>query len=83
MHRLLPSCCTSDRGPARGEGPLIRTACVLVLTALALVLGMCFWPAAPIVIACMFVGQGALALGIALFLTQLYRGVSSGEHRDV
>ncbi len=48
-----------------------------------LVLGMCFWPAAPVVTACMFVGQGALALGIALFLAQLYRGEASGEHPDV
>ena len=62
---------------------MTRTACALVLTALALVLGMCFWPAAPMVIACMFVGQGALALGIALFLAQLYRGEASGEHPDV
>ena len=62
---------------------MIRTACALVLTALALVLGMCFWPTAPVVTACMFVGQGALALGMALFFAQLYRGVSSGEHPDV
>ena len=62
---------------------MIRAACALALVGLMLVLAMCFWPDVRIVIACMFVGQTASGLGIALFLSSAYgRASAGGEQRD-
>ena len=80
MHRLMPSRRTSGGG-ARREGAMIRTACALALLALGFVLTMSVWPDIRIVTACMFVGQGALALGIAVFIGSEYRRLSSGDER--
>ena len=80
MHRRMPSRCTSGRGLGR-EGTMIRTACALALVAIVLPLAMCFWPDPRVVIACMFLGQGGLALGIAVFVASEYRRMSSGDEQ--
>ena len=61
---------------------MIRTACALALVAIVLPLAMCFWPDPRVVIACMFLGQGALALGIAVFVASEHRRMSSGDGGD-
>ena len=59
---------------------MIRTACALVLVAVLLLLAMSIWPDVRLVTACMFLGQGALVLGVAVFIASEYRS-TSGERQ--
>ncbi len=46
---------------------MIRTASILSLLAVALLVVMTLWPNRYTIAACMFVGQGALLVSIAMF----------------